>query len=193
MKFTAPSYARAVSAPGFTLVEMMVATGVSLLLFAGIVALGMFTAKSFGMVGNYVDLDAQSRYAADVLGRQIRDANALVAYSTNNPAYLELTNPIGQTITITYSNTPGTLTLAVSGLTAQTLLTHCNSWTFSLYNRAPITNSFTNNIVFYTATNAATCKMIDMSWDCSRTILGSKFTTESVQTAEIVLRNQITN
>jgi Tfp pilus assembly protein PilW len=193
MKFTTPGYARATPTPGFTLVEMMVATGVSLLLFAGLVALGMYTGKSFCMVGNYVDLDAQSRNTADLLGRQIRDASALVAYSTNNPAYLELSNSIGQTITITYSNTPGTLTLAVSGLAAQTLLTHCNSWTFSLYNRAPIISSFTNNIVFYAATNAATCKMINMSWDCSRNILGSKFTTESVQTAEIVLRNQITN
>jgi hypothetical protein len=31
--------------------------------------------------------------------------------------------------------------------------------------------------------------MIDVSWKCSREILGAKINTESVQTAKIVIRN----
>jgi prepilin-type N-terminal cleavage/methylation domain-containing protein len=193
MKFIAPFCSRTTSAPGFTLIEMMVATALSSLLFASVVAIGMYTGKSFYMMGNDVDLDAQSRHAADVLGRLIRNSNALVSYSTGSSPFLKLTNStIGKTITITYNPNNSTLMLAETGLTTETLLTDCDSWTFSLFNRAPITSSFTTNIAFYSATNAATCKIIDMSWTCSRKLLGRPFNTESVQTAEIVLRNQIT-
>ncbi len=50
--------------------------------------------------------------------------------------------------------------------------------------------------MFYPATNSSgvydpsICKLINMSWKCSRTILGSKMNTESVQTAQVVLRNK---
>lgn len=186
---------RSVSALGFTLVEMMVAVAMGSLLTGGVVALGMYTSRSFNMIGNYVDLDAQSRYAADVLGQQIRDASALVAFSTNNPAYLQLSNDItAQTITITYNADASTLTLAETGQPTKTLLTDCNNWTFSLYDRYPNTN----NLTFYAATNSAGqldpnfCKVINMSWKCSRNIFGTPFNTESVQTAQIVLRNKIT-
>jgi prepilin-type N-terminal cleavage/methylation domain-containing protein len=196
MKFTPHLSVRATPAPGFTLVEMMVAVAVTSLLFAALVVLGMFTTKSFSIMGNYVDLDAQSLNAADVLGRQVRNASALVAFSTNNPLSLTLTNATaGQTITITYSTNNSTLTLAQTGQTTQTLLTRCYSWNFSLYDRYP--NITATNITFYPATNSTgqldptVCKVINLSWKCSRTILGTTFNTESVQTAQIVLRNQV--
>ena len=34
-----------------------------------------------------------------------------------------------------------------------------------------------------------TAKLIDVSWKCSRKIMGEKLNTESVQTAKIVIRN----
>jgi prepilin-type N-terminal cleavage/methylation domain-containing protein len=191
MKSTPHLYNSATPAPGFTLVEMMVAAAMASLLTASVVALSMYTTKSFCMMSNYVDLDAQSRYTADVLGRQIRNASALVAFSTTNPMSLTLMNATaGQTITITYSTNNSTLTLAQTGQPTQTLLTNCYAWNFSLYDRVP--NITATNITFYPATNSTVCKVINMSWKCSRTILGSKFNTESVQTAQIVLRNQVT-
>lgn len=196
MKFTAHSSFRATSASGFTLMEMMVAVGISMILVAAVVTLGMFTGKSFSIMGNYVMLDAQSCNAADVLGKQIRNATALVSTNVNT---LTLTNgsaspPQGMIIKWNTNTTALTLTLIQSGQrTVTTLLTNCYAWNFSLYNRAPNTNSFSTNITFYPATNAATCKVINMSWNCSRTVLGAKFTTESVQTAQIVLRNQVSH
>ena len=181
---------------GFTLVEMLVAMGVGLLLVASVVALSMYSTRTFNMVGNYVDLDAQSRHAADILSREIRDASALLAFSTNNPAYLELTNATaGVIVTVTYNSNTGTLVMIKTGQSSQTLLTDCNSWNFSLYDRHPDITA--TNITFYAATNGmgqldpAFCKVIDLSWECSRTIFGAKFNTESVQTAQIVLRNKI--
>ena len=189
-------FARVKPASGFTLVETMVAMAAGCLLIGGVVALGMYTARSFNIIGNYVDLDSQSRNAADVLGREIRNASDLIAFSTNNPAYLTLQNDTtGQTITITYNKNTSTLTLAKTGQATQTLLANCDDWTFSLYDRHPDITA--TNIAFYAATNSAGqldpnfCKVINMSWKCSRTILGAKLNTESVQTAQIVLRNKI--
>lgn len=187
---------------GFTLVEMLVATAMSSLLIGSIVALGMYASRSFNMIGNYTDLDAQSRNAADVLGREIRDASSLVAFSTNSPAYLQLkNNTTGQTIIIIYNSSSSKLVMFKTGGTTtttwQTLLTDCNDWTFSLYNRHPDITA--DDIGFYPATNSlgqldpSFCKVINMSWKCSRTIFGSPFNTESVQTAQIVLRNKMGN
>jgi Prokaryotic N-terminal methylation motif len=189
-------FARTRSASGFTLVETMVAMATGSLLIGSVVALGMYTGRSFNIMGNYVDLDAQSRHAADVLGQHIRDASALVAFSTNNPAYLTFTNDTaGIRFTITYNASTATLVLTETGLGSETLLTDCDEWTFSLYDRCP--DITTNSISFYPATNSMGqldpnfCKLINMSWKCSRTILGAKLNTESVQTAQIVLRNKI--
>lgn len=180
----------------FTLVEMLVGMGTASMLMASIVALGMYSTRTFNMVGNYVDLDAQSRHAADILGREIRDSSALLAFSTNNPAYLKLTNDTaGAVVTIKYDKSTGTLVMTKTGQTSQTLLTDCDSWTFSLFDRHPDITA--TNITFYAATNGAGqldpsfCKVIDLSWECSRTIFGAKMNTESVQTAQIVLRNKI--
>ena len=42
----------------------------------------------------------------------------------------------------------------------------------------------------YPAATAATAKVINVSWMCSRKIFGIKEDTESVQTARIVIRKQ---
>lgn len=196
MKIATQPFARTVNAAGFTLIEMMVAGALTTFLMASVITLGMYTSKSFCMMGNYVDLDSQSRNAVDILGREIRDASALVAFSTNNPAYLQFTNATtGQSITVTYNEYNSTLTLARTGQPTRTLLTGCDSWSFSLYDRSPDITA--TNITFYSSTNIlgqldpTFCKVVNMTWVCSRKILGSPFNTESVQTAQIVLRNQV--
>jgi len=184
---------------GFTLVELMVATGLAVVLIGVIIPLAIFTSRSFFMMGNYVDLDAQSRYAVDLLGREIRNSNLLLKFSTNTPMYLELTNNTTLKIVyVSYYTNNGTLMMTniQSGVTqTKMLLTNCDNWIFSLYNRAPTITS--TNITFNLATNASgqlvatNCKVINMSWKCSRTLLGTKINTESVQTAQIILRNKV--
>jgi hypothetical protein len=71
------------------------------------------------------------------------------------------------------------------GQAAQKYLTECDEWNFSLYQRTPMSGS-TNQ--FYPTDDKGACKMIEMNWKCSRTILGKKWNTESVQSVRIVLR-----
>lgn len=195
MKFQthSSSASRRNSATGFTFVELMVAIGVGALLLLGVAVLTVFASWTFQAVTNYVDLDNQSRQTEDVLGREIRNATQLIGVSSNNPAYLMFTNAISQTISkISYDTNSSTVTLQVfsaSGTTLQTNLTQCDQWSYAIYDRAPTETN--NDILFNTPTNWQDCKIINMTWKCSRMILGSKRNTESVQTAQIVLRNQV--
>jgi hypothetical protein len=66
------------------------------------------------------------------------------------------------------------------------LLTNCDFLSFQVYNRIPYTNSFDH----FQAGVAENGKLISVTWVCSRTVVGSKLNTESVQTAQIVIRKE---
>ena len=181
---------------GMTLVEVMIATGLGSMVLGALSLFTMYGARSSVAVINYTDLDAKSRYALDVISREVRQANALLDYQPNLPVkYLTLTNSDqGTSIKITFDSTARTLTLDKTGQTTQTNLTECESWGFNLYQRTPWVTG--TNVTFYPSTNSAgnvdisLCKLINLSWKCSRSILGNKVNTESVQSAQIVLRNK---
>jgi prepilin-type N-terminal cleavage/methylation domain-containing protein len=183
------------NAKGFTLMEVMIVSALAGLVFAAVVVSYKYGMTSFVAMGNYSDLDRKSRSALDVLSREIRDSSALIAYGTN-PKSLTFTNvTTGKTITISYDASNRVLTFAKTGQTTQTLLTSCDQWDYSLYSKVP---KFTNNtIMFFGATNGAgaidvtACKLVNMDWKCSRSIFGTKRNTESIQTAQIVIRNKV--
>ena len=180
-------------AAGFTMVEMMVAIGLTAVLLSSLMGLYVSGLLSFAAMGNYQNLEVKSYYALDTLSREIRNSNLVIGYVTNQSLTLSNSyarNGAGQINIITYDPTAQIVTLQRTGQGTITNLTECDSWGFNLYTRAPDTNSFSTNIVFTVATNASACKLIQLSWKCSRTILGSKLNTESVQTAQIVLRNK---
>jgi len=176
---------------GFTLVEASIAVGLGTLVLAVIASITVYSSRTFSAMGNYVDLDVHSRYALDVISREARQATAVIDCQTNGPInYITLTNTQTSTgFRLVYNTLGNTLTLQKSGQANKVLLTGCDRWNAWLYTRAPIITG--TNITFNAATNLASCKLINMSWKGSRTIIGSKLNTESVQTAQIVLRNKI--
>ena len=180
---------------GFTLLETMIVMGLAGVILAIILATYNYSGTSFSAMGNYTDLDRKSRAALDLLSREIRNSSALIGI-TNSPKALTFYNgTTGKRITITYDSANKVLTLAKTGQATQTLLTSCDQWDYSLYGRVPILTS--SNITFNAATNGAggvdisACKLVNMTWKCSRTIFGSKRNTETIQTAQIVLRNKV--
>lgn len=175
----------------FTLVEGMVAVGLGTLVLAVVASLSVYSARTFSAMSNYVDLDMHSRNALDVISREVRQATAVTDVGTNSGiSYITLTNTDSMAvIAVSWNPTAATLSFEKTGQPRRVVLTGCDNWNVWLYNRAP--NLTSTNISFNAATNLASCKLINMSWKCSRTILGSKLNTESVQTAQIVLRNKI--
>jgi hypothetical protein len=188
------SLARRSKFSGFTLVEMMVAVGVGIAVVGAMVMLSITTSWNYTATANYVQMDDQSRLALDKIGREIRNSTALLSFSTGSPQTLQFTNAnAGDSMKLSYSS--GRLTM-IKPTQTTTLLTGCDSFSFSLFNRVPLVNS--TSFTFYASTNAAgtidptITKVVNMTWKCSRTILGSKLNTEIVQTAQIVLRNKVT-
>jgi len=180
----------------FTLAEALIGTGLGTMVLAAVAMLMMYGSRTSLAVVNYEDLDTKSRYALDIISREIRQANGVLSYQTNLPVTsFTLTNSAqGATITVSWDSNAGTLTMDKTGQPTVTNLTQCDKWNFAFYQRTPFPTG--TNVIFYPATNSAgnldlsECKLISMSWKCSRNILGAKINTESVQTAEIVMRNK---
>jgi hypothetical protein len=164
----------------FSLIELTVASGISVFVLGVLGLVTIFTARSFVAMGNYADLDRQSRNALDIMSREIRKSSALTAYATNK---LTFQNSDGSTFIYEYSPTTGTL-MRKQGSTNTVLLRQCDFLRFGISQRNP-----SNNFSFYPATDYSKAKLVDLSWKCSRAILGKKINTESVQTAKIVIRN----
>jgi Tfp pilus assembly protein PilW len=191
MKFRAAPNSSAAARRAMTLVEVLVAVAIGSLVLAVVVTLIVFGARSFIALGNYSVLDQQSRLGIDRMTREIRQATAVIGVQTNTtPIWLLITNAT-KGITVKYAWDPATqeLTAKYSDNAAeQTLLTGCERWSFSLWQRTPYANQ-TN--AFHTADTLALCKLVSMNWKCSRSVMGTNLmNTETIQTAQIVLRNQ---
>jgi Tfp pilus assembly protein PilW len=174
------------SISGMTIVEMLVAVGLSTMVLGGVMTLFTASLKNFTGMGNYASLTSQSRQSMDSMSKDIRQASQIVSF-TNTPILksLTLSNAFSGTTRIyTWDSASGNL-VSQTGQTVRTNLTGCDSWDFSFYQRNP-----TNNWTFVSTTNLGTCKLINMTWKCSRSILGAKVNTEDLVTAEIVLRNK---
>ena len=171
---------------GWTLVEMMVALLCGTIILASLTVVTAFASRSYFAIANYRDLDNNSRNALDVMSHDIRNMATVTSYTTNAITLAALDgdtvtfnwNPATTAFTRTYTPAGGTAT-------ASTLLTNCNTLIFHVYSQVP-TNSFTFPD---TSTNVFETRLIDVSWRCTRTILGAETNSESVQTAKIVIRN----
>jgi len=160
----------------------MVSLAVGSLVFLAAGVFGMYSAKSFASIANYVDLDAYSRQALDQLTKDVRQVKRLVS---NSATSLVFEDSDGLSLEYAYSPTAKTLSRVKNGVT-KVLLRECDELKFSIYQRNSIGGTYDQ----YAAATPATCKLINVSWRCTRNIMGQKFNSESVQTSKIVIRKQ---
>jgi len=174
---------------GMSLVEMLIAAGVGSIAITVAMTLYLFGLRSMGAMGNYTQMDSKSQQAVDLMLREIRGANLVVDYRTNNStSWLKVANTLASpavTNTFTWTSDTGLLTWDQAGQATRTLLSGCDSWSFVFYKRVADSNG-----VFFPTSDASACKLINMSWKCSRNNITRKMNTESIVTAEVVLRNK---
>jgi hypothetical protein len=174
-------------AAAFTLVELLVALGLSSIVLLALSQLTFFTARSFAALYNYIELDKYSRNALDQMVYKIRQADSLTTYATNRLVFSYNT-----TNTLTYQYAADskqlfeTITTPSGGITRKTLLKGCDALSFTIFQRNSVSGTYDQFPA--TLTNNA-AKLVQLSWTCSRTLLGSRVNTESVQSAKIVIRN----
>jgi len=178
---------------GIGMVEFLVAMAIGSLLILTIMAVFSFSSRSFTALGNYSDLDQYSRTALDTMTREIRASGGVYTWGNNSMlAYTNLvylTNRDGALIYYWWDpSRKAVFRYRSSPFEYGVLLTNCDYLKFEYFQRTPNTNFDNFSVVSTNLT--ANCKLIQMSWICSRTILGQKLNTESVQSAKVVIRNQ---
>lgn len=181
MRFSLPNKSRRHES-GLSLLEIMIATMIATIALAALGSMAVFTARSFVATGNYADLDRASRNALDVITRDIRESRAVVP--TGNTK-LTITTWDNSALVLEYKPSTAQFTRTHNGTTT-VLLKQCDYLSFSNYTRVPGANWSWYPV---SAGSLSTTKLVDVSWKCSRKILGKKVNTESVQTAKIVIRN----
>jgi type II secretory pathway pseudopilin PulG len=173
---------RAARRSGFTLVELMVAAALGLLACLALMLLSVYSSRSFVAIANYVNMDERSQLALDKMSKEIRQVQRLTFFS---PTSVTFQDADGQPLQFAYD--PGARTLVrISGEVTNTYLTDCDSLEFSKYQGTAISNTFDA----YNPAYVTNSRLIQVTWTCSRKILGAKLNTESVQSAKIVIRNK---
>jgi len=178
-------------APGWTLVEMMVSIGVFSIAGLALSTIFIFSIRSFAALSNYATLDRENRYAMDTITRELRQAQKVTDYQTNGSSSISIINGAGQNVTYTFNSSSKQM-LRNDGSGNQVLLTNCSLLNFTLYTRAPLSNSFDSYPV---ATNnwQQTVKVVQFTWKTSMTLPNSQVNSENVQTARVVIRKQQDN
>jgi type II secretory pathway component PulJ len=165
-----------------TLPELLIALGITGIVMLVIVTLSVSTGRSLAEMFNYVDLDHSNRIAIDVMSRDLRQVRYLSSYNTNSVTFVDKDDTA---ITYAYSPTTRLFTRTKAGQ-VNTLLDNCDSLKFALYQRTPQSNNFN----LYTISDITNCKVVSVTWSCSRKVLGIKANTEQAQAARIVIRNK---
>lgn len=183
---------------GTALAEWLTAVGVGGLLLAVIASFSAYSARFFVTLSNYVDLDRQSRLAMDRMGQEIRQAEKVTAYAADKITVLVSSNQV----TYAYLADQKRLIRQVGNATPQTLLTGCDSARFDIYQRQATNVDLTSSVSqilgllpisltpIYPVATVDNAKIVQLSWNCSRSILGKTANTESSQFARVVIRKQ---
>lgn len=172
------------SRSAFTLIEVMVASGVGLFLLAGAMMSFTVFSRALTAAGVYADLDRQSRNTLDIMERDIRQAASLTNWSTNG---LWFTNTDGSALTYSFNSASGTFSYT-NGSTGESavLLSNCTAFSANLFQDQPTNGT----MIFYPTTTAQTARGIIVSFGCVRTNYAGVTDSETFQTAKIVMRNQ---
>ena len=179
---------------GMTLIETVVAGAIASVVLMVVGLLSMYGLRSFMAMGNYTELDAQSRNSLDQISFDVRQATQVIDFQTaTNSKILVLSNSLrGMTLRYVWDGDARTLSCEKSDQGEVIYLKGCEEWGVEFYRRTPLPGT---TMTFLPSTNGAgvldapAVRMIAMTWKCTRAIMGEKQNTESVQTAQIVLRN----
>lgn len=172
-----------------TLTEVMFTIGVGALIGAAVLSFSLYAGKSFAALTNYVDLEQKSQNALDVMTREVRQVNRVLSYGTKSHNGQVITNVLtfedfdGGNLTYMFTND---VLLRIKNGSTRMVLTNCDYLTFQVYQRNPVGGAWDQ----WSTSIATNTKLISVTWVCSRSIVGRRMNTESVQTAKVIIRKQ---
>lgn len=157
------------------------AVAVGSLVLAVLAAFALFSARFFVSLRNCVDLDSQARIAVDRMSQEIRQATRLISYDPE-----KITIDVNSNhVTYAFDGSAGTLS-RLAGDRRTVLLTGCESARFDIFTRQATNAQYD----YFPVASVENAKVLQVTWNCSRSLLGVRHSTESMQTAQVVIRNQ---
>src|SRR6266446_1980451 len=142
-----------------TLLEVMIASGVGLLVLLVVTLLAFFSGRSFVAMTNYIKIDQHSQLALDKMSREIRQAHSFTACSPTSISFLDKDYNLVQ-----FAFDPQARTLVrTSGTNINTYLTECDSLQFANFSNQSISNTFD----VYQPAHVTDTRMLQVTWTCS--------------------------
>lgn len=170
-------------ASGATLIELMIAMFVGSLVLTGVVMLVAYTTRSFAALGNYMELDKKSRNTLDRMTQVIRESDGVLSWGNHELVLSYHTKPV----TFTYSSEDKNLTMTDTNGVETALLEGCDFLDFQIFQRTSMAGVYDQ---YPLTADEAAAKIVQISWVCSRSLIGNLINSESVQSAKIVIRKQ---
>ena len=170
---------------GYTLVELMVASTLSVMILLAVVLIIVYISQGTVAVGNHVIMESKSQTAADNLSQSLRGVRHLTAYTANSLSFLDYDS---NTLQVVYDPVGLTLSVTKTNVTT-TLLPFCNNVSFTLMQETISAGVFDATNTTASVTN---CRMVLVNWTCSTNATFSQSSNtnlESLQCAKIVFRN----
>ena len=184
----ATSPARRVASPqraargGFTLVEVLIASSLSLMILAAVLSTFLFIGKGSMRLAHYTDMERAARGALHLFGQDARQASAA---SWTNANTLTLTVN-GQTITYAYDTATATFSRKQGSAAASVLVGNIKSFSFKAYQITGAELSLSGSL---SAANTAV-KMVQVSLDLERSNASAGKTSSQIISSRCVLRNK---
>jgi len=160
-----PSPAKRTKAGGFTLVEILVSTGLGGFLLVGVLTSFLFIGRSGQNLANYSDMESEARGGLEVFAQDVRQASAITWASATS-----VTLTVDGTA-IAYSFNSGTGTLSRQG-------------------SALITGITNFELIGYNITGALVTASADLSTSAGRTMAGK--ITKQLQISLSARKNSVT-
>jgi hypothetical protein len=170
-----------VSGAAFSLMELVFAVCLGVLAGTGILILSVHSGRSIADMVSYVDLDHGNRVAMDRLSKELRQVSQMTSFSPNAVSFIDKD---GKPLSYIYSPIKRTLTRVKENVPTL-VLEQCDKLVFAMYQRTPLANRYE----LIPADVPLNCKVLTVTWKCSRTTLGMAHT-EQGQSAKIVIRNK---
>jgi len=169
------------SQSGGTLVELLIGLAISGVVLAQVCMLWYYSSRAFVAQMNYVDMDQVSQRTLDLLSREIRQCKYMTNYTATKLVFMDYDDKL-----LTYRFDEGKLIRQKGTEAGKVLLKDCEMGSFSIFQRNPVAGAYDQ----YPAASAATCKLVEIKWRCTRRLFpAAPVTRESMQSAKIVLRN----
>jgi hypothetical protein len=152
-----------------------------------------YASRTCAILYSYVDMGMTSKDAVNLMSKQIRNATAVQSCSTQELVLRVPSRLTTNKATVTYSYTPTnqsivqTITESGQQTMSKILVTRCTNFAFSVYQRTPISNSFS---LYETGYSTNTTKVVQMRWRSTRPLRGDKDVIEDQVSAEVVIRSK---